>query len=178
MNQDLHCMNMEESWKYWSWCINIPCILIYTDIIWIMPVIGGHWKLSSWEFPVDWGISRGQQWNLRNDYFQFNSLLQACLLYYTKCCKLKGIGSILFLKNGLKKICRKNYKNHLRSNNYEVCTALAHCFPNILDAIVLKNINLFEDKIWRLSLWSNETDWISVISRLYTLSTVYISTSH
>jgi hypothetical protein len=54
---------------------------------------------------------------------------------------IKGIGSILFLKNGLKKFCRKNYKNHLRRNNYEVCTAVAHCFPNILDAIVLENIN-------------------------------------
>jgi hypothetical protein len=32
---------------------------------------------------------------------------------------LKGIGSILFLKNGLKEICRKKYENHLRSNNYE-----------------------------------------------------------
>jgi hypothetical protein len=59
---------------------------------------------------------------------------------------LKGIESILFLKNGLKKNCRKNYKNHLRSNNYEVCTAVAHCFPNILDAIVLENINLSSDR--------------------------------
>jgi hypothetical protein len=42
---------------------------------------------------------------------------------------LKGMGSILFLKNGLKKIAeKKNYKNHLRSTNYEVCTAVAHCF--------------------------------------------------
>jgi hypothetical protein len=49
---------------------------------------------------------------------------------------IKGIGSIL----GLKKNCRKNDKNYLRSNNYEVCTAVAHCFPNILDAIVLENI--------------------------------------
>jgi hypothetical protein len=48
--------------------------------------------------------------------------------------RLKGIGSILFLKNGLKKNCRKKYKNHLRSNNYEVCTAVARCFPNILHA--------------------------------------------
>jgi hypothetical protein len=54
----------------------------------------------------------------------------------------KGIGSILFLKNGLKKFCRKNYKNHLRRNNYEVCTAVARCFPNILDGIILENINL------------------------------------
>jgi hypothetical protein len=53
---------------------------------------------------------------------------------------LKGIGSILFLKNGLKIFCRKNYKNHLRRNNYEECTAVACCFPNILDVIVLENI--------------------------------------
>jgi hypothetical protein len=54
---------------------------------------------------------------------------------------VKGIGSILFLKNGLKKFCRKNYKNHLEGNNYEVYTAVARCFPNILDVIVLENIN-------------------------------------
>jgi hypothetical protein len=53
---------------------------------------------------------------------------------------LKGIGSILFLKNGLKKFCRKNYKNHLKRSNYEVCTAVARSFPNILDVIVLENI--------------------------------------
>jgi hypothetical protein len=61
---------------------------------------------------------------------------------------IKGIGSILFFKNGLKKM-QKNYKNHLRSNNYETCTAVAHYFPNILDAIVLENIHLFDDKIRR-----------------------------
>jgi hypothetical protein len=53
----------------------------------------------------------------------------------------KGIGSILFLKNGLKKICRKNYTNHLRRNDYDVCTVVARCFPNILDVIALENIN-------------------------------------
>jgi hypothetical protein len=44
-------------------------------------------------------------------------------------------GSISFLKNGLKKNCIKNCNNHLRSNtcNHEVCTAVARCFPNILD---------------------------------------------
>jgi hypothetical protein len=47
------------------------------------------------------------------------------------------------------KICRKNCKKHLRSNKYEVCTAVAHCFPNILNAIVLENINLSEDKMGR-----------------------------
>jgi hypothetical protein len=52
-----------------------------------------------------------------------------------------GIGSILFLKNGLKKICRKNYINHHRSNNYEVCTAVALCFPNILDVMVLEKLS-------------------------------------
>jgi hypothetical protein len=52
----------------------------------------------------------------------------------------KGIGSILFLKNGLKKNCRKNSINHLRRNNYEVYTAVVRCFPNILDVMVLENI--------------------------------------
>jgi hypothetical protein len=52
---------------------------------------------------------------------------------------VKGIGSILFLKNGLKKNCRENYKNHLKCNNYEVCTAVARCFPNISDVMVLEN---------------------------------------
>jgi hypothetical protein len=55
--------------------------------------------------------------------------------------QFKGIVSILFLKNFLKNVCRKNYKNHLRKNNYEVCIAVAHCFPNISDATVLENIN-------------------------------------
>jgi hypothetical protein len=57
-----------------------------------------------------------------------------------------------------KKFAEKNYKNHFRSNNYEVCTAVAHCYPNILDAIVLENINLSEDKIGRSALWSNEKE--------------------
>jgi hypothetical protein len=48
--------------------------------------------------------------------------------------------SILFLKNGLKKIASKIKKkktktktrlqNNFRSNNYEVCTAVARGFPN------------------------------------------------
>jgi hypothetical protein len=40
-----------------------------------------------------------------------------------------------------KKICRKNCKNHLRRNNYEVCAAVTRCFPNILDIIAFENIN-------------------------------------
>jgi hypothetical protein len=71
--------------------------------------------------------------------------------------EFKGIGSIFFLKNGLKKhFQKKNYKNYLTSNNYEVCTAVALCFPNILDAMVIENINLSEDRIERPLLWSNE----------------------
>jgi hypothetical protein len=35
---------------------------------------------------------------------------------------------------------------HTRSNTYEVCTAVAHCFPDILDAIFLENINVSEKK--------------------------------
>jgi hypothetical protein len=61
------------------------------------------------------------------------SLVRTALLYY-----------ILFLKNGV-----KNYRNHLRTDKYEICTTVAHCFPNISDAIVFENINLFEDKIGR-----------------------------
>jgi hypothetical protein len=57
-----------------------------------------------------------------------------------------------------KKFAEKNYKNHHRGNNYEVCTAVAHCYPNSLDAIVPENINLSEDKILRSALWSNETE--------------------
>jgi hypothetical protein len=57
----------------------------------------------------------------------------------------KGIGSILFLKiYSLKKNCRKNYKNHLKSNNYEVCTAVARCFPNNLDVMVFENNIIFK----------------------------------
>jgi hypothetical protein len=58
-----------------------------------------------------------------------------------------AIKGILFLKNGLEKICRKNCKNHLRGNNYEVCmyNCSTRCFPNILDAMVLENINLSKD---------------------------------
>jgi hypothetical protein len=52
----------------------------------------------------------------------------------------------------LKKLCSKNYKNHLRQNNYEVCTAVARSFPNILDVIALENINLSEDKNWAIAI--------------------------
>jgi hypothetical protein len=54
-------------------------------------------------------------------------------------------------KNGLKKIAKQIYKNHLRSNNYmyEIYTAVAHCFPNIFDAIVFEKNKYFEDKIGR-----------------------------
>jgi hypothetical protein len=58
---------------------------------------------------------------------------------------VKGIGSIIS-QNGLKKIAENKYENNLRSNNYEICTAAAHCFQNILDAIVLENINILKIK--------------------------------
>jgi hypothetical protein len=63
---------------------------------------------------------------------------------FLDCVYVKGVGSILFLKNGLKTICRgKKYKDHLRSNNYEVCTAVARCIPNTLDVfMVLENIKM------------------------------------
>jgi hypothetical protein len=40
------------------------------------------------------------------------------------------------------KFAEKTMKNHLRSNNHQVCTAVARCFPNILDVMVLENIKL------------------------------------
>jgi hypothetical protein len=40
---------------------------------------------------------------------------------------------------------KKNYENHLRSNDYEVCTAVALCFPDMLDVVVLENIKLSSD---------------------------------
>jgi hypothetical protein len=58
----------------------------------------------------------------------------------------------------LKKFAEKNYQNHLRSNNYEVCTAVALCFPNILGVMVHENVNLSENKIGRPPVWSNDTD--------------------
>jgi hypothetical protein len=54
-----------------------------------------------------------------------------------------------------KKKCRKNYKNHLRTNKYEVYKAVVRCFPNILDIMVLENVNLSSDK--NRAIWSNET---------------------
>jgi hypothetical protein len=77
----------------------------------------------------------------------FNKVVR---IHTLKMAYITNISSILFLKNGLKKICRKNYKDHLRSNNYEVCSAVAHCVSNILDVMVLENINLSEDKTERL----------------------------
>jgi hypothetical protein len=48
----------------------------------------------------------------------------------------------------LKNKCRKKtHKNHLRRNNYEVCTAVVLCFPNILEVMVLENLNLSYDKL-------------------------------
>jgi hypothetical protein len=57
-----------------------------------------------------------------------------------------------------RKIADKKYKKHLRRNNYEVCTAVACCFPNILGVMVFANVNLSSDKIGQSPLWSNKTD--------------------
>jgi hypothetical protein len=46
----------------------------------------------------------------------------------------------------LEKKLQKNYKNHLRSNNYEECTTVALSFPNILDVMVLESIDLSSDR--------------------------------
>jgi hypothetical protein len=66
------------------------------------------------------------------------------MVLYVKSLKIiKGIVSIILLKKkggGLERICRKNNHNHLRSNNYDVCTAAALCMLNLLDVMVLENI--------------------------------------
>jgi hypothetical protein len=60
---------------------------------------------------------------------------------------LKGIGSdIILQKIGWKKFAEKkknnqqNNQNHLKSNNYDICTAAALCNLNILDVMVFENI--------------------------------------
>jgi hypothetical protein len=65
-----------------------------------------------------------------------------------QCC-IKGIGSILFLKNGLK----KNFAEKTIKIISEVIimryVQLQHfVFSNILDVMVLENINLSEDRNW------------------------------
>jgi hypothetical protein len=42
----------------------------------------------------------------------------------------------------LEKNLQKNYKKYPSRYNYEVCRAVARCFPNILDVMVLEYINL------------------------------------
>jgi hypothetical protein len=81
----------------------------------------------------------------------------------------------LISQKWIEKVSRKHYKNHLRSNNYEVCTAVAHCFLNILDAIGLENINLSEDKIELTALLSNETElYFCRQLFIYGVSSVYM----
>jgi hypothetical protein len=92
------------------------------------------------------------------------------------CIYIKGIGSILFFKSGLKKVCRKNYKNNLISNIYGVCTVLACWFPNILDLMVLENIKISLDKTRRPPWWSSETDLdFCHQSATYDVSSVYFN---
>jgi hypothetical protein len=53
----------------------------------------------------------------------------------------KGIRSILFLKNGLK---RKKIAEKTIKIISEVIPDVAPCFPNIFDAMALENINLYK----------------------------------
>jgi hypothetical protein len=62
---------------------------------------------------------------------------------------VKGIGWFFFLKRIVKNKTAEekkqtNYASLLRSNNYEVYTAVARCIPNVLDVMVMvrENINL------------------------------------
>jgi hypothetical protein len=66
-----------------------------------------------------------------------------------------------------------------RLNVALLCIAVEHCFPDILGVMVLEDINLFEDEVWRPPLWSNETDLdFCQQSPTYKLSAVFISTTH
>ena len=57
-----------------------------------------------------------------------------------------------------------------------VCTAVARCFPNILDAMVLENLNLSSDKIGRPTFWSNEAGLdLYNQSRTCAVSCVYVN---
>jgi hypothetical protein len=58
-----------------------------------------------------------------------------------------------------KKLQKKPYKNHMKRTSYEVCAAVARCFPNILDVMVFENVNLSSDEIGLPPLWSNEKDF-------------------
>ena len=71
----------------------------------------------------------------------------------------------------------QNYKNNLKRNNYEVCKAVALCFRNILDVMVLENMNLSSDRNRVTLLWSNDTDLDFCHLSVYTMSAVYISTA-
>jgi hypothetical protein len=75
-----------------------------------------------------------------------------------------------------KKFAEKNYPNHLKSYNYELCRAVALCFPNILGVMALENINLSEDKTERLQVWSNDADVdFCHQSVIYAVSSVYFN---
>jgi hypothetical protein len=52
----------------------------------------------------------------------------------------------LYLKNGLKKIAEKKTIKIINYIYYEVCTAIALCFPDILHVMVLENINCIKIK--------------------------------
>jgi hypothetical protein len=64
----------------------------------------------------------------------------------------------LFSQKRFEKKLQEKLQNRPRRNNYEVCTAVARCFPNILEDLVLENVNLSEDKIGRPPLCSIQTD--------------------
>jgi hypothetical protein len=93
-------------------------------------LMGGH-SIKMWPWTASCLTSCSHGWTLHQNV-TLNSLLLNIMFSSVSLwfCLLKGIGSILFLNNGFKNICRKNYENHLKSNNYEVCTAVALCFSN------------------------------------------------
>jgi hypothetical protein len=97
-------------------------------------------------FQFNLNVSRTCTMQIRFHYFSLINVNDANARY-SNCQKIPSVLWKWKSKNiNSMPNCSKNYQNHLRSNNYEVCTAVALCFPNILGVMVLKNVNLFEDK--------------------------------
>jgi hypothetical protein len=59
-----------------------------------------------------------------------------------------GFASSGFVSFRLVRFIRFDFVSYFTgTHNYEVCTAVAHCFRNILDVMVLENVNLSSGKI-------------------------------
>jgi hypothetical protein len=106
------------------------------------------------------------------------SSVSVAVINHHNCAPFKGIGLSYFSKMAWKLLQKKKLKiiSEVITMKYIVCTAVARCFPNILDVIVLENIKMSWDKIWRLPWWSNEIDFDSChLSATWDVSSVYFN---